>query len=58
MTYEIEMPEKRKRHRIVHINMLKVWHTMEPEASLIATEVKEEEEEEEDGVIFWEKKSQ
>lgn len=55
MTYEIEMPDKCKCHRIVHVNMLKAWHTVEPEASLLATEGKgKEEEEEEDGVIFWE----
>ena len=47
VTYQVDMPEKRKRHRTFHVNMLKQWNS--PVASVLA--VCTEQLEESDGHI-------
>ena len=49
VTYQVDMPEKRKRHRTFHVNMLKQWNS--PVASVLA--VCTEQLEESDGQLWW-----
>ena len=49
MNYEVEMYDRKKRRRILHVNMLKKWHSI-AEEGFVYEEVLEDESE---GIHCW-----
>ena len=46
VTYQVDMSNKRKRHRVFHVNMLRQWHDQQPTDSSLWVDDTEEAEDE------------